>query len=578
MKQKQEQDLLLSMTELIYDAANNPKRWFELIDDMAILMQSSAPNDNEAQNIHQTLRPHFQRALDINDKVEHLEQNKDSLSSILDKLPFPVLLIDKAYKPFFMNQHAQKFLQAESFLNLQHNTLSTATSPTTIKLQQIIKNITSSSDKTLPQSQSLLLSEKKGGTCSLHITSAAQANLKTDTSLAAIFITYSNKHHQTSQSSLTNTLKLTPAETRLIHALLEDSHSLPEAADKLGISSHTARNQMKAIFLKTNTNSQSELIKQILRDPAILMQQPHDTNNTKTSRESTFNIFTLQNGNQIEYTEYGDPNGTPMLYFHSIVHSRQQFHPYSQYAKNHGIRIIAIERPGFGVSTRSKKFSLSLYAKDIKQLTQHLSLSPFYVLGDANGAMSALACAAIIPEHIIKVAIISCTPYSGLNDLKKLMPLNRIMLHLAQAMPKKTYYKICKVVLKGHTYKNFINRMENKLHFTDLNIIKTPEYEQIYSSSVQRALSQDTEAFIEDYSARLYPLGFSVNTIVPEVHLWHGVMDMHTNITSAKTLAEAIPNCKSTFLEGCGHNLFISHIDQVLSQLLGHEQTQRVFP
>ncbi|WP_137935229.1 helix-turn-helix transcriptional regulator [Mesorhizobium comanense] len=60
-------------------------------------------------------------------------------------------------------------------------------------------------------------------------------------------------------AALTTAFGLTPAEQRLCEALLL-GHSTKEAADMLGIASETARQRLKAIFQKTDTRRQSELI------------------------------------------------------------------------------------------------------------------------------------------------------------------------------------------------------------------------------------------------------------------------------------------------------------------------------
>jgi DNA-binding CsgD family transcriptional regulator len=60
---------------------------------------------------------------------------------------------------------------------------------------------------------------------------------------------------------------LTPAETRLAGRLATGS-SVGEAADRLGISKQTARNQLKAIFGKTDTHRQSQLVALLGRLPS----------------------------------------------------------------------------------------------------------------------------------------------------------------------------------------------------------------------------------------------------------------------------------------------------------------------
>jgi len=64
---------------------------------------------------------------------------------------------------------------------------------------------------------------------------------------------------QPSAQLLSRIFGLTPAESRLA-AALSDGSTLIEAAKALNISWETARTQLKAVFAKTNTHRQSELV------------------------------------------------------------------------------------------------------------------------------------------------------------------------------------------------------------------------------------------------------------------------------------------------------------------------------
>jgi DNA-binding CsgD family transcriptional regulator len=62
---------------------------------------------------------------------------------------------------------------------------------------------------------------------------------------------------------------LTPAEAKLAAKILE-GNSLSECAELLDISPHTARAQLRSVFMKTNTSRQSELLSLILRSCSIV--------------------------------------------------------------------------------------------------------------------------------------------------------------------------------------------------------------------------------------------------------------------------------------------------------------------
>ena len=65
-------------------------------------------------------------------------------------------------------------------------------------------------------------------------------------------------------AGLTRVFRLTRTEARLADCLLREE-SLETAAESLGVSYWTARNQLKAVYQKTNTHGQGQLIALITR-------------------------------------------------------------------------------------------------------------------------------------------------------------------------------------------------------------------------------------------------------------------------------------------------------------------------
>ena len=64
---------------------------------------------------------------------------------------------------------------------------------------------------------------------------------------------------------------LTPAEARLTHALVRGL-SLKDAANELGVTRHTARDRLSAVFRKTEAHRQSELVQTVLNHPVWLVE------------------------------------------------------------------------------------------------------------------------------------------------------------------------------------------------------------------------------------------------------------------------------------------------------------------
>jgi pimeloyl-ACP methyl ester carboxylesterase len=67
-----------------------------------------------------------------------------------------------------------------------------------------------------------------------------------------------------------------------------------------------------------------------------------------TARAGASGIFTLPGGRRIGYATYGDPGGAPVLYCHGGLSSHGDIAFADEAAKQHGLRIVAADRPGIG--------------------------------------------------------------------------------------------------------------------------------------------------------------------------------------------------------------------------------------
>jgi hypothetical protein len=101
----------------------------------------------------------------------------------------------------------------------------------------------------------------------------------------------------------------------------------------------------------------------------------------------------LDDGRRLGYAEYGDPKGKPMLYCHGLPASRLEAAFCDTAAKQLGIRIVAVDRPGYGLSDFQAQRLMSGWPDDVLQLTGILGIERFAVMGVSGGGPYALACA-----------------------------------------------------------------------------------------------------------------------------------------------------------------------------------------
>ena len=100
--------------------------------------------------------------------------------------------------------------------------------------------------------------------------------------------------------------------------------------------------------------------------------------------------ITLPDGRRLAYAEFGTPDGRPVLYFHGAPSSRLEPLLVGDDAwRAHGLRVIAPDRPGVGLSDFLPKRGFSQWPNDVVALADALGLERFGVIGMSGGRRAA---------------------------------------------------------------------------------------------------------------------------------------------------------------------------------------------
>jgi pimeloyl-ACP methyl ester carboxylesterase len=244
------------------------------------------------------------------------------------------------------------------------------------------------------------------------------------------------------------------------------------------------------------------------------------------------------NNLKIGITEFGDPNGEPVLYFHGFPGSGNDGNLFD--FNNIGIasntRIIGIDRPGIG----------------------------FSILGISGGGPYALACAYAIPERLHSVSIIS-----GMGPFD----YQESMIGKAMLVPKQNRFvrRLIALGLKAGAMKSpdkLKEKIKKTLPAADIKYLSQPNKMSLLIDIFNDCFSQGLKGYL--YEAKLYrrKWGFNISEINTNVYLWHGTSDNNVNIELAKRIASEIPNCKSTFIENEGHfSIAGKYLEKILIEM-----------
>src|SRR5262249_35745471 len=120
-------------------------------------------------------------------------------------------------------------------------------------------------------------------------------------------------------------------------------------------------------------------------------------------RIDTMRDVTTPDGRTLRVHEAGPADGPTVLVHQGTPMSGILYAAHAGNAEEHGIRLLACDRPGYGGSTPAPGRSVADVATDVRAVADQLGVGRFAVWGISGGGPHALACAALLPDRVVAV-------------------------------------------------------------------------------------------------------------------------------------------------------------------------------
>ena len=282
--------------------------------------------------------------------------------------------------------------------------------------------------------------------------------------------------------------------------------------------------------------------------------------------ERTCQQVELQDGRMLGYAEYGHPDGVPVFYFHGFPGSRLDYSlvDSGDAAVKADARIIAADRPGYGLSDFKRGRTVLDWPNDVIELADALGIDRFAVLGISGGGPYAAACAFTVPGRLTVTGIVCGMGPSDAPGMKvgaswtipgQPSVLRRLILMLTSMGLRKNPDQ-------------FLSRSQETMSEPDRQLLSQPEAAKAYINSLREAFRSGTSGSNRDAVLYARPWGFRLQDITTEVHLWHGEQDRNVPLSVGRYVADAIPGCNALFYEEEGHlTLPRNRIGEILNTL-----------
>lgn len=297
--------------------------------------------------------------------------------------------------------------------------------------------------------------------------------------------------------------------------------------------------------------------------------------------------FTLADGRTLGFAEYGSPNGIPLLYFHGYPSSRLEARPIDDMARRQGLRILALDRPGFGLSTPQPRRRILDWPNDVQAFAQGMRLPRFAVLGVSGGGPYALACAYVLSRDTLTGVglFASATPWTGGAHH---MSLGRRMMSVAATSWPSALRGVLDAVVGMVKWilatRQVTRRIDGWLEAQDLKKEDAPvpteeetpkrptaeRRQDLIRMLIDEPFAQSAEAAVLE--ARLLSAqdwGFRLEDVEYDaIRLWHGAEDKNAPTVMIRYMVERLPHCVLREFEGDTHYTMFKHVEGALAELV----------
>lgn len=279
---------------------------------------------------------------------------------------------------------------------------------------------------------------------------------------------------------------------------------------------------------------------------------------------------TLPTGRILGYAEYGRLDGHPV--FGAFGAAARFFRPPDDATAAAGVRLILLERPGFGLSSPQPGRTLLDWPGDVIALADALGLDRFGVLAGSQAGPYGAACAYTIPERLTAVALVSAlAPFDAPGVTDGMAARLRMIPVVARRAPwLLALMNGLGARMARRNPEGMIRLVFGSLPETDQRILRAhPDLAANMAADAPEIYRQGSAGLTEDMRLVCGPWGFRPEDVRARVIVWQGTEDPNVPPAMGRYLARAIPGARLHEIPGAGHFVAWERWPEILASVVG---------
>lgn len=304
----------------------------------------------------------------------------------------------------------------------------------------------------------------------------------------------------------------------------------------------------------------------------------------------TTRTVTVGDGRRLCLDDVGDPVGLPVLYLHGTPDSRLARPGDDRLAAGAGVRLLALDRPGYGGSDPLPATDggpvgagpagpgpvggwAAMLATQVDAALDTLGVERCAVLTWSGGTLAGLALSAALPDRVAALGVVTgVAPRQAFDD-----PTVRAAgsgwldtIELADAMPPGELGEAMAPLMAPYPCDRALaleHQAERRSPASQRELATVPGAAERMADALVEATRQGLAGVAADIEALGRPLPLDLGAVAPPVRLWYGTDDTVTPPAIAHWYAHHLPSACLELIEGGAHYLLFTHWEQILGAL-----------
>ena len=276
----------------------------------------------------------------------------------------------------------------------------------------------------------------------------------------------------------------------------------------------------------------------------------------------------LPDGRTVGFADDGPAEATAVLWCHGGPGSRLEPAWLRPAAAMADLRMVGVDRPGYGLSTPRPGRTIVDVVPDLLAVADHLGIDGFVTVGVSTGGVYALATAALAPDRVL--AAVACCSMTDVAWEPARATMSRAHAHAVWDAPDRDAAIAAAVEAHGEGGSKLLGGgMDEVLAPSDAELFRDPVWAAHAMEGFPAMFAHGLEGYADDRIADGPGWsGFEVTAIRCPVTVLHGGQDRMVHPLHAEHSARIVPGAELVVVPDAGHFSIERHIVPEIVRLL----------